>query len=159
MNPYTRPTERQEAPDDAWLEQADGPEQLLLIAIRAWLRPHCGARHGTLRWGTLLRDAGMPLADIQHFDRAMLAMTEVAVRPLDIRCRCASDLASDEAMLLQAIALLQRARDEAATRLLRHSLSQAAASRLLMCLRGLAVALARAGVEVRVRERDFTYMH
>lgn len=55
---------------------------------------------------------------MERFDLVMRSLATVSLRPLDMRCRCATDMAGDEALLLQTIALLQTTRSQAAVRLL-----------------------------------------
>lgn len=159
MNPHSHAADRIEAFDDMLLERHDGPELTLLAAIRSWLRPRCDAQREHLDWREILRKAGLRPDGVEHFDILMRSLMRVSMRPLDVRCRCASELAKDEASLLQAIALLQVTRSEAAIGLLGEWLPQPAVSGLVKLLRWLAIDLLDSGLEIRVRDRDVSYMH
>ncbi|TDV35527.1 hypothetical protein C7405_10515 [Paraburkholderia caballeronis] len=145
--------------DEQWLEQPDGPEITLLVAMRAWLRPRCDAVRGVLDWTTLLRGAGLMRDGIEHFDIVMRSLRTVMPRTLDLRCRCATEMAGDEATLLQGIALLQAGRTDAAFQLLSQRLALPALSSYLKLIRWLAMDLLEAGLPIRVRERAVCYMH
>jgi hypothetical protein len=87
---------------------------------------------------------------MERVDLVMRSMLTVSTRPLDIRCRCATELAGDEAALLQTIALLQATHSNAAMRL---------PSGIVKLIRWLAIDLLDADLEIRVRDRHVTYMH
>lgn len=159
MNPHSQPTERSEAFDELMLERPEGPELTVLVAIRTWLRPCCDGRRGHLSWKEILTKAGLRPNGMEYFDLVMHSLMTVTIRPLDIRCPCATELAKDEASLLQTIALLQVTRSQAAIGLLSEWLPQPAVSGLVKLVRWLAIDLLEAGLEIRVRDRDVTYMH
>jgi hypothetical protein len=138
MNPHSHPLDRSEGFDEVLFERHDGPELTLLAAIRSWLRPRCDAQRGHLDWREILRKAGLRADGMEHFDIVMRSLMRVSMRPLDVRCRCASEMAKDEASLLQTIALLQVTRSEAAIPLLVDWLPQPAVSGLVKLLRWLA---------------------
>jgi hypothetical protein len=96
---------------------------------------------------------------IERFDLVMRSLRAVSTRPLDLRCRCATDLAGDEVLFLQAIALLPATRSDAAIQLLSQWLPQPAISGMVKLMRWLAIDLLEGGLEIRVRERHATYMH
>jgi hypothetical protein len=159
MNRYARHADRNDSLDETLSESPDAAESTVLAAIRTWLRPHCGGAHGQSNWQLTLRHAGMRRDGIERFDIMMRALMTVSMRPLDMRCRCASELAKDEASLLQAIALLQLTRSQAAVSLMGEWLPQPAVSGLVKIIRWLAIDLLEAGLEIRVRHRDVSYMH
>jgi hypothetical protein len=134
-------------------------EQTVLSALRMWLRPQCDAMRKRESWREPLSEAGLSHDGLVSFDLLMRSVMSVTRRPLDTRCRCASDLAKDEAMLLQSIALLQSMRSDEAIRLLEDWLPQQAMSVVLKVVRWFAIALLEAGLELTVRERRVTYMH
>jgi hypothetical protein len=159
MNPHSHHVALGEPFDDMLLEQPEGPELTVLFAIRTWLRPRCDGRRAHQQWQEILRMAGLRAEGIERFDFVMCSLTAVSVRPLDLRCRCATELAGDEAALLQTIALLQATRSDAAIRLLGAWLPQPAVSGIVKLIRWLAIDLLEAGLEISVRERHTTYMH
>jgi hypothetical protein len=159
MNPYARHAGRNDAIDEMQPGQPVSPESTVLAAIRSWLRPQCGALRGKANWQETLRQAGMRRDGIERFDIMMRSLMTVSMRPLDMRCRCASEMAKDEASLLQAIALLQVTRSQAAISLMGEWLPQPSVSGLVKIIRWLAIDLLEAGLEIRVRHRDVTYMH
>jgi hypothetical protein len=150
-----------EAPlsEDALYHYPDAGEQLVLTAVRTWFRPRCDAvRQGQL-WRDLLSEAGLDAAGIDCFDMMMHALLHASHRPLDTRCRCASDVASDEASLLQTLAYLQLTDSSAATDLLNHWLPSASIGHTLKFLRWFAVNLLNAGIAIPARARRVTYVH
>ncbi|WP_144152748.1 hypothetical protein [Paraburkholderia sp. BCC1885] len=159
MNPHPQRAEFVESFDEQLLERPDGPELTVLTAIRTWLRPRCDGRRGQRDWREILHKTGLRPDGIEHFDLVMRSLATVSLRPLDLRCRCATGMAGDEALLLQTIALLQITRSQAAVRLLGEWLPQPAVSGVVKLLRWLAIDLLEAGLEIRVRDRDVTYMH
>jgi hypothetical protein len=102
---------------------------------------------------------GLRQDGIEHFDLLMRSLMHVSYRPLDMRCRCASDLGKDEAVILQTIALLQRTHSGAALRMLSEWLPGPAVSGVLKLIRWFAIDLLDAGVELDVQARRVTYMH
>lgn len=140
-------------------DEPDGSELTVLTAIRSWLRPHCDAWRAPANWKEILRAAGLRPDGLEHFDLLMRSLALISIRPLDMRCRCASELARNEASLLQALALLQRTRNQAAVLLLGEWLPQPAVSGLLKLARWLAIDLLDAGLELRAHPRAFTYLH
>ncbi|MGS0891453.1 hypothetical protein ACVBGC_02650 [Burkholderia stagnalis] len=159
MNPYLHAAAPGETFDDALLDTPDGPEMMLLTAIRTWRKPHCDARRARLDWSRMLVDAGLRIESIERFDLAMTVLMRAPTRPLETFCRCATTMTNDETSLLQAIALLQRTRSTAAVALLSEWRTQPFASELLKLIRWLAIDLLDAGIEIRVRDRDVTYVH
>jgi hypothetical protein len=144
--------------DEALLHRHDGPELIVLAALRAWLRPHCGAVEGELDWRSALFGAGLDHDGIEHLDTLLRALTMVTPRPLDTRCRCCPALAKDEATLLQAIALLQRSRFPETVALLGDWLAGPALSGITKSIWRFAEALGDVGLVIRVREREVHYM-
>ncbi|WP_321943651.1 hypothetical protein [Paraburkholderia tropica] len=159
MNPHSHHVPLGEPFDDRLLEQPEGPELTVLVAMRTWLRPRCDGRRAQQHWQEILHVAGLRGEGVERFDFVMCSLIAVSVRPLDLRCRCATGLAGDEAVLLQTIALLQATRSDAAVRLLGEWLPQPAVSGIVKLIRWLAIDLLEAGLEIRVRERHATYMH
>ncbi|MGF7134680.1 hypothetical protein P3T40_006186 [Paraburkholderia sp. EB58] len=145
--------------DESLAQHPDMAEQTVLSAVRTWLRPQCDAVRKRESWRESLSEAGLTRDGLVSFDLLMRSIMSVSHRPLDTRCRCASDLAKDEAMLLQSIALLQGMRSDEAIRLLDDWLPQPAVSVMLKVVRWFAIALLEAGLELTVRERRVTYMH
>jgi hypothetical protein len=145
--------------DESLAQHPDMAEQTVLSALRMWLRPQCDAMRKRESWREPLSEAGLSHDGLVSFDLLMRSVMSVTRRPLDTRCRCASDLAKDEAMLLQSIALLQGMRSDEAIRLLEDWLPQQAMSVVLKVVRWFAIALLEAGLELTVRERRVTYMH
>jgi hypothetical protein len=145
--------------DESLAQHPDMAEQTVLSAVRTWLRPQCDAVRKRESWRESLSEAGLTRDGLVSFDLLMRSIMSVSHRPLDTRCLCASDLAKDEAMLLQSIALLQGMRSDEAIRLLDDWLPQPAVSVMLKVVRWFAIALLEAGLELTVRERRVTYMH
>ncbi|SDI19609.1 hypothetical protein [Paraburkholderia phenazinium] len=145
--------------DDPSASRADEAEQTVLNAVRTWLRPRCDALGRNGSWRDVLSEAGMSVDGMLYFDLLMRFLRRCAYRRLDTRCRCASDLAKDEASLLQTIALLQRVRGDAAIELLNDWLPESAVSGVLKIVRWFAIALLDAGLVIQVRSRCVTYMH
>jgi hypothetical protein len=144
--------------DDSLLHYPDVAEKTVLDAIRTWLRPECRVQRGTEDWRTGLSDAGVSLDSLRYFD-LLGTLMHSTLRPLDTRCRCATDLTHDEASLLQVLGLLQRTRSEAATRLLNDWLPEPSVGGMLKLVRWFAIALLDAGLVIPVRTRHVSYMH
>jgi len=159
MNLHPRLITDADAFDEPWTEARDAPEITVLIAMRAWLRPRCDASRGMLDWRAVLRGAGLARNGIEHFDLVMRSLRTVMPRRLDLRCRCATGMAGDEAALLQGVALLQAGRTDAAFQLLTQRLALPALSSYLKLIRWFALDLLEAGLPIRVRERSVCYMH
>lgn len=145
--------------DEQWMDQPDAPEIAVLIAMRTWLRPKCDASRSVLDWRTVLRGAGLMQDGIEHFDIVMRSLRVAMPRTLDMRCRCAAEMAGDEASLLQGIALLQAGRTNAAFQFLSQRFALPALSSYLKLIRWLALDLLEAGLPIRIRERSVCYMH
>lgn len=157
---YTAPFARNDTLlDDSFVQHPDTAEQTILRAVRTWLRPHCNAYGKEESWHGVLAEAGLGAEGFGHFDLLMSTLCRASSRPLDTRCRCAAELARDEASLLQAIALLQSTRSEAAVRLLNDWLPMPSVPAMLKSARWFAIALLDAGVRLRERPRRVTYMH
>jgi len=159
MNLHHRLITEADVFDERWMEQPDAPEITMLIAMRAWLRPRCDAVRGVLDWRAVLRSAGLTRGGIEHFDIVMRSLRMAMPRMLDLRCRCATEMAGDEATLLQGIALLQAGRTDAAFQFLSQRLTLPALSSYLKLIRWLALDLLEAGLPIRIRERSVCYMH
>ncbi|MDE1179055.1 hypothetical protein [Paraburkholderia sp.] len=134
-------------------------EQMVLTAVRTWLRPTCGAVRRGEDWRDILTEAGISSLGINCFDMLMCSLSHASGKPLDMRCRCATDLAKDEASLLQTVALLQITCDAEATQLLDAWLPHPTVSTVIKNLRWVALALLDAGLVIRVRARRVTYLH
>ena len=145
--------------DDSFAQHPDTAEQTVLRAVRTWLRPHCDAYAKAENWRGVLTDAGIGAEGFGYFDLLMGTLCRASCRPLDTRCRCASELAKDEGSLLQVIALLQSTRSEAAVRLLNDWLPMPSVSGMLKSARWFAIALLDAGLRLSERPRRVTYMH
>jgi len=145
--------------EDALSHYPDASEQLVLNAVRTWFRPRCDAVRQGQHWRDVLGDAGLAIAGIDCFDMMMHALLHASHRPLDTRCRCASDIASDEASLLQTLAYLQSTDSSAATDLLNQWLPSASVGHTLKVMRWFALNLLNAGIVVRLRARRVAYMH
>ncbi|MBU9264965.1 hypothetical protein [Burkholderia gladioli] len=150
--------------DDPLAGETDTAERVVLSAVRTWLHPGCGSNanagaRAAHTWRDVLLEAGVHADGLDHFDLMMSTLACSASRPLDMRCRCAQDLAYDEASLLQAIAHLQSTRGEAAMRVLNDWLPAFSVSGVLKLTRWFSISLLDAGLEIRARERNVTYMH
>lgn len=148
--------------DDPLAGDPDTAERVVLTAVRTWLHPDCGGnRQARLAytWRDVLVEAGVHADGLDHFDMMMNTLACSSQRPLDMRCRCAQDLAYDEASLLQAIAHLQSTRGEAAIGVLNDWLPAFSVSGVLKLTRWFSIALLDAGLEIRARDRNVTYMH
>jgi hypothetical protein len=145
--------------DESLAQHPDVAEQTVLTALRTWMRPHCDSVRNNESWRNVLSDAGLCADCLLCFDLLMHSLTDESCRPLDTRCRCASDLAKDEATLLQTLALLQRMRGDEAIALLDDWLPRPASGVVLKVGRWFALWLLDAGLEIRVRERRVTYVH
>jgi hypothetical protein len=150
---------RPELIDDHPGDTAHAPDRTVLSAVRTWLRPACETARGSLHWRDILSDAGLRNDGIEHFDLLMRSLMRVSYHPLDMRCRCATELGKDEAVMLQTIALLQKTHSGAALRMLSEWLPAPAISGVLKLLRWFAIDLLEAGVELDVQARRVTYMH
>lgn len=159
MNFRSQYSSRPELIDDHPADPADSPERTILCAVRTWLRPTCETARGDVHWREILRGVGLRHDGIEHFDLLMRSLMQVSYRPLDMRCRCASDLGKDEAVVLQTIALLQKTHSGAALRMLGEWLPAPAVSGVLKLIRWFAIDLLDAGVKLDVQPRRVTYMH
>lgn len=159
MSSHTQPAGACSLLDNSDNEHADSAEQVVLYAMRTWLRPVCDARRTRESWQQVLTHAGMRDNGIEQFDILMRTLMRSSRRPLDMRCRCASELAHDEASVLQTIALLQSMQIDTATQLLGEWLPQPTVSGILKIARWLAISLLDAGLQLRVRRRSVSYMH
>ena len=145
--------------EDALHHYPDAGEQLVLVAVRTWFRPRCDSvRQGQL-WRDVLTEAGLGVSCLDCFDMMMHGLLHASHRPLDTRCRCASDVAGDEASLLQTLAHLHLADSSAATDLLNHWLPSASIGSTLKLMRWFALSLLNAGIAIPARARRVTYMH
>lgn len=158
MKASSRFASRNEAFDETTLDEPDGAELTILTALRTWLRPHCNARPAVMHWMEVLRKGGLREEGIEHFDLVMRALARVVMRPLDMRCRCATELAADEASLLQTIALLQDNQSQQALNQLGAWLPAPAVSGLLKLVRWFAIDLLEAGLHIRSRQRAVSYL-
>jgi len=145
--------------EDALAHYPDASEQLVLNAVRTWFRPRCDSVRQGQQWQEVLADAGLAVAGIDCFDLMMHALLHASHRPLDTRCRCASDIASDEALLLQTLSYLQSTESSAAADLLNQWLPSASVGHTLKVMRWFALNLLNAGIVVRSRTRRVAYMH
>ena len=159
MNFRSHFSSRPELVDDHVTDTPDAPDRTVLSAVRTWLRPACEAARGGVHWRDILSGVGLRQDGIEHFDLLMRSLMHVSYRPLDMRCRCASDLGKDEAVILQTIALLQKTHSGAALRMLSEWLPGPAVSGVLKLIRWFAIDLLDAGVELDVQARRVTYMH
>jgi len=159
MNFHNPPARNHTLYDESFTQHPDMAEQTVLTAVRTWLRPQCDSVRRTSDWSGVLHEAGMTANGIGYFDILMRSLMRASCRPLDTRCRCASELANDEASLLQIIALLQRTRSDAATQMLNNWLPQPTVSTVLKIMRWFSIALLDAGLVLQVRARRVTYMH
>ena len=159
MNFRSQHGSRPELIDDHPLDAVGAPDHTVLSAVRTWLRPACESARGSLHWRDILSEAGLRQDGIEHFDLLMRSLMCVSYRPLDMRCRCATELGKDEAVMLQSIALLQKTHSGAALRILGEWLPAPAVSGVLKLLRWFAIDLLDAGVELDVQARRVTYMH
>jgi hypothetical protein len=145
--------------EDSFAQHPDSAEQTVLRAVRTWLRPHCDAYGKEESWRGVLAEAGIGADGASHFDLLMGTLCRASCRPLDTRCRCASELATDEASLLRTLALLQSTRSEAAVQLLNDWLPMPSVSGMLKSARWFAIALLDAGLRLSERQRRVTYIH
>ena len=159
MNFQNESTRNHTLYDESFTQHPDVAEQIVLTAVRTWLRPQCESARRSSDWSAALHEAGMSADGIAYFDILMRSLMRASCRPLDTRCRCATDLANDEASLLQVIALLQRTRSDAATKMLNDWLPQPTVSTVLKMIRWFSIALLDAGLVLQARARRVTYMH
>ncbi|CAB3794204.1 hypothetical protein LMG28688_03887 [Paraburkholderia caffeinitolerans] len=159
MNPTALFARNDTLIDETFAQHPDSAEQTVLRAVRVWLRPHCDAHGKAENWRGVLAEAGLATNGIDHFEHLMATLCRALCRPLDTRCRCASELAKDEGSLLQVIALLQSTRSEAAVQLLNDWLPTPSVSGMLKTARWFAIALLDAGLRLSHRARRITYMH
>lgn len=155
-------TRRASLIDDPLAGDPDTAERVILTAVRTWLHPACASNANPRlphTWRDVLVEAGVHTDGLDHFDMMMSVLANSAARPLDMRCRCARELAYDEASLLQAIAHLQSTRGEAAMRVLNDWLPAFSVSGVLKLTRWFSISLLDAGLEIRARERSVTYIH
>ncbi len=148
--------------DDPLAGDPDTAERVVLTAVRTWLHPDCGSNANArtaYSWRDVLVEAGLNHDGLDHFDLLMNTLACSAARPLDMRCRCAQDLAHDEASLLQTIAHLQSTRGEAAIGVLNDWLPAFSVSGVLKLTRWFSISLLDAGLEIRARDRQVTYLH
>ncbi|KAF1026133.1 MAG: hypothetical protein GAK40_01300 [Burkholderia plantarii] len=150
-------TRRSALLDDPLAGDPDTAERVVLMAVRAWLHPDCDAARTRFTWRDVLAEAGIHADGADHFDMMMCTLACSSARPLDMRCRCAKDLAYDEASLLQTIAHLQSTRGEAAMRVLNDWLPAFSVSGVLKLTRWFSISLLDAGLEIRARARRDVY--
>jgi len=144
--------------DEALLYRHNGAELIVLAALRAWLRPQCGAVQGELDWREALLGAGVGVDGMEYFDTLLRSLLYVSPRPLDMRCRCCPSLAKDEATVLQAIGLLQRGLFNETVALLGEWLEVPALSGVTKAIWRFAEALGDVGLLIQVRPREVQYM-
>jgi hypothetical protein len=154
MNFRSQYSSRPELIDDHVTDTGDATDRTVLTAVRTWLRPACETARGGVNWRDILSGVGL-----RQDDLLMRSLMHVSYRPLDMRCRCASDLGKDEAVILQTIALLQKTHSGAALRMLTEWLPAPAVSGVLKLIRWFAIDLLDAGLELDVQARRVTYMH
>ncbi|WP_027793935.1 hypothetical protein [Paraburkholderia acidipaludis] len=159
MHPIARFHRNDTLLEDSFVQHPDSAEQTVLRAVRTWLRPHCDAYGKEESWRGVLAEAGLGADGVGHFDLLMGTLCRASCRPLDTRCRCASELATDEASLLRTLALLQSTRSEAAVQLLNDWLPMPSVPGMLKSARWFAIALLDAGLRLSERPRRVTYMH
>jgi hypothetical protein len=145
--------------EDDFRQYPDVGEQTVLQAVRTWCHPRCDAVRKRQNWRDVLSDAGLTANGLIRFDMMMQTLLQASCRPLDMRCRCATDLANDEAALLQVIAHLQSTCSSIATEVLDGWLSSPAAGNALKFIRWFAIALLDAGIEINARARRVSYVH
>src|SRR5258708_34800034 len=92
MNFRSQYSSRPELVDDHVTDSTDAPDRTVLSAVRTWLRPACETVRGGVHWRDILIGVGLRQDGIEHFDLLMRSLMHVSYRPLDMRCRCASDL-------------------------------------------------------------------
>ncbi|MCC8392678.1 hypothetical protein LJ656_08770 [Paraburkholderia sp. MMS20-SJTR3] len=159
MNFRSQHGSRPELIDDRPFDTDSAPDRTVLNAVRTWLRPSCESARGSSHWREVLSEAGLREDGLEHFDLLMRSLMRVSYRPLDTRCRCATELGKDEAVVLQTIALLQKTHSGAALRMLAEWLPAPAVSGVLKLLRWFAIDLLDAGIELDVQARRVSYMH
>jgi hypothetical protein len=145
--------------DDAFDHYPDAEDQLVLHVVRAWFHPQCRVANSPIGWKEVLLEAGVPIVGIRRFNLLMNEWSRSAHRRLDIRCRCAGELASDEFRLLQVIGGLQQRNLPAENALLTGWFSLKRTDRLLHLAESFAITLADAGFNVRIRPRRINYFH
>lgn len=153
-----QPTRDVDPFDEALLYRHNGPELIVLAALRAWLRPQCGAVQGELDWREALLGAGVSRDGMDYFEILLRSLLYVSPRPLDMRCRCCPALGKDEATILQAIALLQRGRFPETVALLGEWLEVPALSGVTKTIWRFAEALGDVGLLIQVRNREVQYL-
>ncbi|WP_459906320.1 hypothetical protein [Caballeronia sp. HLA56] len=144
--------------DDAFEQFPDADDQLVTDAVRAWFRPDCDAVRGRKTWQDVLLDAGLSRDGLQCFDLLMGEWSIAARRPLDVRCRCSSELSYDETQLLQVLAHFQSHDIVSARSLLNAWFSSGEIVSLSHIAHCFAMTLFDVGVPLRNRERRVTYL-
>ena len=130
-------------------------ELFLLSAIRLW----CGSENTPCR-RVLVRGGfhavNLGCAEYRTFDELMRAVTAAA--PFSAAISCCAPLMHDEAWLLESLALLQHRRISEATELLSALLPAAAVRAAAEALDGIAAALARVGLHLRIRSATLPHI-
>lgn len=102
-------------------------DSTLLWAMRVWVVGHCRQQDLSARIGAGLAELGAEAA-LGFLEGFMWALSRGTSRPIEILCLCRSEVSADERLLLDAVAALQRDEPCEAHGLLRHLLSDPAAT-------------------------------
>jgi hypothetical protein len=130
----------------------EGPEGLLLLALRWWVADMREARDPMLRLGQAMTLAGTADAAALSVDHLMRVIARTALRPVDMHPPHCRALSGDEQRLLHAARLAQRGEAEMAEATLRgRLLSSAGASFALGPLEGIGELFSAAGLMLRPR--------
>ncbi|MCC6470637.1 MAG: hypothetical protein IT563_20140 [Alphaproteobacteria bacterium] len=146
------PLTGQEFPDR--VSQLRTADLLVLAASRFWVAHYLDPRGTSERWREGFRVAGLEQSTAEAFDALFSAFAGGATRAICFHCPASPRLGDDEAMLIQAIAHLQRGRETPARLILEAWLAPAALRLALAHAQDIASAMADVGLRLPQRGLD-----
>jgi hypothetical protein len=126
-------------------------ELLLVTTLRLWALNDCHPEQSRPNWREGLAAARIDISVFSAFGGLMGTVAGAPLRPLDIRCMCSQFLGEDEALFLQAIALLQRHEERCAAVILSDWMPPAGVRLAMQPAHNLAAALLGAGLVIPLR--------
>ncbi|MCC7047830.1 MAG: hypothetical protein IT562_14040 [Alphaproteobacteria bacterium] len=151
------PPTGQEFPDR--VSQLRTAELLVLAAGRFWVAHYLDPSGTDERWREGFRVAGLDHPTAEAFDALFNAFAGGATRAICFHCPACPRLGDDEAMLIQALAHLQRRRETPARRILEAWLAPAALRVAFAHAQEVARAMAEVGLRLPPRDIDATEIH
>ena len=150
-----RPLYRRDMP----VAELRAAEAFIVAVLRLWAAPHRAPAERHPDWRAGFRAAGIAQDGAAAFEGLFRIVASAGRRKLDFRCQRCAGLGSDEALLLQLLMLLQRARWEEAAVILADWLPPAASRMAMVPAIGLAGVLAAAGLVVPLRHCEAAEIH